>query len=53
LAEARAIANAHHRAGVDTFADTVAAAIREVQAAGARSLRQIAAARTPGRHLPM
>jgi hypothetical protein len=29
LAEARAIANAHHKAGADTFADTVAPAIRE------------------------
>jgi hypothetical protein len=44
LAEARAIANAHHKAGADTFADTVAPAIREAQAAGAKSLRQIAAA---------
>jgi hypothetical protein len=44
LAEAPAVANAHHKAVVDTFADTVAPAIREAEAAGARSLRQIAAA---------
>jgi DNA invertase Pin-like site-specific DNA recombinase len=44
LAEARAIANAHHKAGADTFADTVAPTIHEVQAAGAKSLREIAAA---------
>lgn len=41
---ARDIANAHHEAGADTFADTVTPAIREAQAAGARSLQQIAAA---------
>ena len=44
LAEARAIANANHTAGADAFADSVAAAIREAQAAGAKTLRQIAAA---------
>ena len=44
LAEARAIANAHHTAGADAFADGVAPAIREAQAAGAKTLRQIAAA---------
>ena len=44
LAEARAIANAHHKAGADTFAEVVAPALREAQAAGARSLREIAAA---------
>ncbi|MGA2795268.1 MAG: recombinase family protein [Roseiarcus sp.] len=44
LADARAIANANHKAGADTFADTVAPAVREAQAAGAKSLREIAAA---------
>ena len=44
LAEARAIANANHTASADTFADSVAPAIREAQAAGAKTLRQIAAA---------
>jgi hypothetical protein len=44
LAEARAIANANHTAGADAFADSVAPAIREAQAAGAKTLRQIAAA---------
>ena len=44
LAEARAIANANHSAGADAFADSVAPAIREAQAAGAKTLRQIAAA---------
>jgi DNA invertase Pin-like site-specific DNA recombinase len=44
LADARAIANAHHKVGAETFADTVAPAIREAQAAGANTLRQIAAA---------
>ena len=44
LAEARAIANANHTAGADTFADSIAPAIREAQAAGAKSLREIAAA---------
>ncbi len=38
LSEARAIANAAHKAGADTFADRVAPAIREAQAAGARTL---------------
>src|SRR5580704_19309239 len=40
LAEARAIANAHHTAGADAFADSIAPAIREAQAAGAKTLRQ-------------
>ena len=44
LAEARAIANANHTAGADAFADSVAPAIREAQAAGAKTLRQIATA---------
>ncbi len=44
LAEARAIANAAHKAGADAHADIVVPAIREAQAAGAKSLRQIAAA---------
>ena len=44
LAEARAIANANHTAGADAFADSVAPAVREAQAAGANTLRQIAAA---------
>ena len=44
LAEARAIANANHTAGADAFADSVAPAIREAQAAGAKTLREIAAA---------
>ena len=44
LAEARAIANANHTAGADAFADSVASAIREAQAVGAKTLRQIAAA---------
>jgi len=43
-AEARAIANANHTAGADAFADSVAPAIREAQAAGPKTLRQIAAA---------
>ena len=38
------IANANHTAGADAFADSVAPAIREAQAAGAKTLRQIAAA---------
>jgi hypothetical protein len=33
-----------HKAGVDAHAEAVAPAIREAQAAGAKSLRQIAAA---------
>ena len=44
LAKARAIANANHLAGANTFADSVAPAIREAQAVGAKTLRQIAAA---------
>ena len=44
LSEARAIANAAHNAGADAHADAVTPAIREAQAAGAKSLRQIAAA---------
>jgi hypothetical protein len=44
LAEARAIANANDTAGAEAFADGVAPAIREAQAAGAKTLRQIAAA---------
>jgi hypothetical protein len=38
------IANAKHPAGADAFADSIAPAIREAQAAGAKTLRQIAAA---------
>ena len=44
LADARAIAYAASRAGADAHADTVLPAIREAQAAGAKSLREIAAA---------
>ena len=44
LAEARAIAHAATLAGADARTDTVMPAIREAQAAGAKSLRQIAAA---------
>jgi DNA invertase Pin-like site-specific DNA recombinase len=44
LADARAIANAAHKAEADAHAEAVAPAIREAQAAGAKSLRQIAAA---------
>ena len=44
LAEARASVNATRTAGADTFAATVAPVIAEAQAAGAKSLRQIAAA---------
>jgi DNA invertase Pin-like site-specific DNA recombinase len=44
LAEARATVNAIRTARADTFAAAVAPAIREAQAAGAKSLRQIAAA---------
>jgi DNA invertase Pin-like site-specific DNA recombinase len=44
LADARAIANANHKAGANTFAESVAPAIREAQAAGAKALREIAAA---------
>ena len=42
LVEARATANARHKAGADAFAVTVAPAIREAQAAGANTLRAIA-----------
>jgi DNA invertase Pin-like site-specific DNA recombinase len=44
LSEARAIANAAHKAGADAHTAIVAPAIAEAQAAGAKSLRQIAAA---------
>jgi hypothetical protein len=44
LAEARATVNAMRTAGADTFAAAVAPVIAEAQAAGAKSLRQIAAA---------
>jgi DNA invertase Pin-like site-specific DNA recombinase len=44
LAEARAAVNALRAADAETFAATVAPIIREAQAAGAKSLRQIAAA---------
>jgi DNA invertase Pin-like site-specific DNA recombinase len=44
LAEARAGVNAIRTAGADAFAATVAPVIAEAQAAGAKSLRQIAAA---------
>jgi len=44
FAEARSIANANHVAGADAFAYSVAPAVREAQAAGAKTLRQIAAA---------
>jgi DNA invertase Pin-like site-specific DNA recombinase len=44
LADARAVANTRHKAGADTFAVTVAPAIRAAQAAGAKTLREIAAA---------
>ena len=43
VAEARAAVNASSKAGADTFASAVAPAIREAQAAGAKSLREIAA----------
>ena len=51
LSEARAIANAAHKAEADAHTDSVAPAIREAQAAGAKSLRQIAAALN-GRGIP-
>ena len=51
LSEARAIANAAHKAEADAHTDNVAPAIREAQAAGAKSLRQIAAALN-GRGIP-
>jgi hypothetical protein len=38
------IANANHTTGADAFADSVAPAIPEAQAAGAKTLREIAAA---------
>jgi DNA invertase Pin-like site-specific DNA recombinase len=44
LADARAAVNASKKAGADTFAATVAPIIREAKGAGAKSLRQIAAA---------
>lgn len=44
LSEARALANARHKAGADAFAASVAPAIREAQAAGASSLHKIATA---------
>jgi len=44
LSEARAIANAANKAEADAHTAIVAPAIREAQAAGAKSLRQIAAA---------
>jgi hypothetical protein len=43
-ADARAAAKARHKAGADAFAVTVAPAIREAQAAGAKTLREIAPA---------
>jgi DNA invertase Pin-like site-specific DNA recombinase len=44
LSEARAIANAAHKAGADAHTVIVAPVIAEAQAVGAKSLRQIAAA---------
>ena len=44
LDAARAVANANHKAGADTFAHTVAPFIRDAQGAGARTLRAIAGA---------
>jgi len=44
LSEARAIANAAHRAGAEAHANTVMPVIRETQAGGANSPRQIVAA---------
>jgi DNA invertase Pin-like site-specific DNA recombinase len=44
LAEARAAVNARSRANADAFAQIVAPVIRETQVAGAKSLREIAAA---------
>ncbi len=44
LSEARAIANSAHKAEADAHTATVAPVIAEAQAAGAKSLRQIAAA---------
>jgi hypothetical protein len=51
FAEARATVNATRTAGADTFAATVAPIIAEARAAGAKSLRQIAAALN-GRWIP-
>jgi DNA invertase Pin-like site-specific DNA recombinase len=51
LAEARALSNAAQKAEADAHALAVMPLIREAQAAGARSLRQIAAALT-GRGIP-
>lgn len=42
LSEARAVANARHKAGADTFAALVAPAVQEAKAAGATTLRQLA-----------
>jgi DNA invertase Pin-like site-specific DNA recombinase len=44
LAEARTIGHARVRAGADAFAEAVSPAIRSAQAAGAKSLREIAEA---------
>jgi DNA invertase Pin-like site-specific DNA recombinase len=44
LAEARAHANARQKASADAFAEAIAPVIREARAAGAKSLRAIAAA---------
>lgn len=44
LAEARAIGQARVKVDADTFAARVVPAIREAQAAGAKTLREIAAA---------
>jgi DNA invertase Pin-like site-specific DNA recombinase len=44
LADARAAVNARHQAKADAFAATIAPAIGEAQAAGASTLREIAAA---------
>jgi hypothetical protein len=43
VAEARAAINARSQAGADAFATAVAPTIRQTQAAGAKSLREIAA----------
>lgn len=42
LSEARAVANARHKAGADTFAALVTPAVQEAKAAGATTLRQLA-----------
>jgi DNA invertase Pin-like site-specific DNA recombinase len=44
LSAARAVANAAHKTGADAYAIKVAPMIREAKAAGAKSLREIAAA---------